>query len=139
MSEKQTVLVVDDDLDFLDQTRQALEARGYRVCCAFDPEAALEQMGREKPDLVIADLMMKSLASGFSFARQTKEDVRFQDVPVVIVTAIGRQRGFDFRPRTADELAAMRADAYMDKPVTPEALLATVRELLHQRPQEEAP
>ena len=51
-------------------------------------------------------------------------------MPVILVTAVSVQRGFDFRPRGAADLAAMHADAYFDKPVDPAALTAKVAELL---------
>jgi len=127
------LLLIDDDHDFLDIIKHVLEAQGYKTLCASGPQQALAQMEEEKPDLVVTDLMMRNLDSGFSLSRQIKEDPRFSDVPVIIVTAIGRQRGFDFTPHTSEELTAMRADAYVDKPVSPQALLAKVHELLNRR------
>ncbi len=125
------IMLIDDDLDFLEMNRHVLEARGYRVVSLSDPEKALEEMGRERPDIVITDLMMSALDSGFGFSRCVKEDARFRDIPVVIVTAVGSRRGFDFMPRSAEELKEMRVDAYFDKPVKPETLLAKVEELLN--------
>jgi CheY-like chemotaxis protein len=79
---------------------------------------------------VVTDLMMKALDSGFSFARTLKSDPRFATIPVVIVTAVSSQKGFDFHPKSPADLKAMNADAFFDKPVSPEALLAKVKELL---------
>jgi len=124
------IMLVDDDLDFLEMNRHVLESRGYRVVCFSEPEKAFEQMAEEKPDIVITDLMMSTLDSGFSFSRRVKDDPRFRGIPVVLVTAVGSRRGFDFMPRSAEELKEMRVDAYFDKPVTPETLLAKVEELL---------
>jgi CheY-like chemotaxis protein len=123
------IVLVDDDPDFLRINQRVLEKGGYRVACFSDPRKALEYMSGNKPMLVITDLMMERLDAGFSFSRQIKQDARLGDVPVIIVTAIGRERGFDFRPRTPEELEAISADAYLDKPVAPEQLLAKVREL----------
>jgi CheY-like chemotaxis protein len=124
------IMLVDDDRDFLEVNRHVLEASGYRVSCFTDPEEALKKMQTDKPHLVITDLMMNALDSGFSFSRRVKQDARFRDIPMVIVTAIGSRRGLDFSPRTPDELAAMHAEAYFDKPVAPKALLAKVEELI---------
>ena len=125
-----TIMIVDDDADFLELTRHVLAAEGYKVLCFAGPAEALEKMQLEKPDVVVTDLMMSALDSGFSFCRQVKEDARFADVAVVIVTAISSQRGFSFKPRTPEELTAMCADAYFEKPVSPKALLTKIRELL---------
>ena len=83
-----------------------LERAGYRVVTAAEPQQALAKMAEEKPDLVITDLMMTSLDSGFSFARTIKEDPRYADVPVIISTSVSSAMGLDFRPRSAEETGA---------------------------------
>jgi CheY-like chemotaxis protein len=124
------VMVLDDDLDFLEICRHVLETGGYRVLCVTEPDEALKQMAVESPALVISDLMMKTLDAGFLFIKKLREDARFKGLPVIIMTGIASQRGYDFQPRTAEDLAAMRVDAFLTKPATPERLLAKVRELI---------
>jgi len=133
------ILLVDDDPDFLDMTRHVLEAAGYRVASACDAAAAFEAIGREAPSLIVTDLMMKAMDSGFSLARQVKADPRLRGVPVIIATAIASRLGIDFTPRSADDLAAMNADAFLEKPVLPADLLAAVKRLLDTVPRREAP
>jgi CheY-like chemotaxis protein len=125
-----TIMLVDDDPDFLAMNRSVLEARGYTVLSASSPRAALETAKGRRPDIVVTDLMMSDLDAGFSLSRAIKEDPATASTPVIIVTAASSQRGFDFRPRNVAELAAMRADAFIDKPVSPAALLAKIEELL---------
>jgi len=127
------ILLVDDDVDFLEINRLILEPQGYRVRCCSNPDEAWRQMEQEKPNLIITDLMMNNLDAGFSFSQRVKDDPRFRDVPVIIATAVSSEQGFDFRPRTPAELAAMCVDAYFDKPIRPPALLAKVEELLRRR------
>jgi CheY-like chemotaxis protein len=128
------VLLLDDDADFLELERRIFEASGYQVSSYSDPQSALKALGAEPSGgrrvLVVCDLMMKALDSGFSFARTLKTDQRFKHIPIIIVSAIASQKGFDFHPRTAADLAAMHADAFFDKPVSPQALLGKVEELL---------
>ena len=128
--ETPVIMLVDDDIDFLEMNRHVLESRGYRTVCATAPCEALATMGNEKPSLVITDLMMQALDSGFSFSKQIKQDRRFANVPVIIVTSVSSRRGFDFTPRTPEELDAICADAFFDKPVPFEVLLAKIEELL---------
>jgi CheY-like chemotaxis protein len=134
MGDAATILLVDDDKDFLELERRILESRGYRVVCFSDTRAALAALNADlqpvRPALVVTDLMMTGLDSGFTFARALKTDPRTGGLPVIIVSAVSSQKGFDFRPRTAADLAAMGADAFFDKPVAPEALLEKVKELL---------
>jgi len=127
------ILLVDDDLDFIEINRHVLETRGYRVASASDPNEAFRKMADETPQVVVSDLMMQRLDSGFSLAQQIKQDPRFRDVSVIIVTAVSSQFALDFRPRTPEDLAAMHADAYFDKPVAPQPLVAKVEELLARR------
>ncbi len=124
------ILLVDDDPDFLEMNRSILAAGGYQVVCRSDPRAALADMETLGPALVVTDLMMQSLDSGFTLAKAVKTDPRFSAIPVIIVTAVSSQKGFDFRPRSPADLAAMHADAFFDKPVAPEELVAKVKELL---------
>jgi CheY-like chemotaxis protein len=124
------ILIVDDDFDFLELNRLILERAGYRVATAADPGQALRMMAQEKPDLVITDLMMTNLDSGFSFSRAIKEEPAYADIPVIIATSVSAALGLDFRPRSTDESAAMNVDAYFDKPLDAPRLLAKVAELL---------
>jgi CheY-like chemotaxis protein len=127
------ILLVDDDVDFLEISRHVLEPQGYRIVCATSPKDALQLMAQDKPDLIISDLMMTSMDSGFSFSKQVKQDPRFAGVPIIIATAVTSQCGLDFRPRTAADLAAMCVDAYFDKPIPPRLLVDKVAELLSRR------
>ena len=124
------ILIVDDDYDFLEINRMILERAGYRVVTAAEPKQALARMEHERPDLVITDLMMTSIDSGFYFARTIKEDPRFTGIPVIIATSVTSALGLDFRPRSDAERAQMYVDAYFDKPLEAKKLLATIAGLL---------
>jgi CheY-like chemotaxis protein len=127
---KPFVVLVDDDRDFLEMHRGVLVAKGFRVGCFTDADKAWDSIKSQRPDLVIIDLMMKSLDSGFSLARKIKSDSRCMNLPVIIVTAVISKRGFDFNPQSRKELEAMGCEAFFDKPVAPELLIAKVEELL---------
>ena len=127
--------LVDDDRDFLDLEASILTGAGYRVATFSDQQSALAGLdaaarsGSGLPAIVITDLMMKALDSGFSLAAAIRADPRFRAIRLIIVSAVSSQRGFDFRPRSAQDLAAMHADAFFDKPVAPRVLLDKVAEL----------
>jgi CheY-like chemotaxis protein len=129
-ADKALILIVDDDFDFVEINRLVLERAGYRVTTAPEPQTALKKMAEEKPDLVISDLMMNALDSGFALARSIKGDPRFADIPVILSTSVSSAIGLDFRPRSAEETKQMNVDAYFDKPLIPALLLAKVEELL---------
>ena len=76
------ILIVDDDYDFLEINRLILEGAGYRVVTATNPaRGASSASPSETPDLVITDLMMTSVDSGFAFSAQLKDDPRTAGVP----------------------------------------------------------
>ena len=129
---KPMILLVDDDADFVAINRHVLEAGGYRVMACYDSQEALAMLAGQVPDLIITDLVMKSLDAGFEFSRQIKSDPRLAGVPVIIATSVSSTMGYDFRPQRQQDLAAMGVDAYFDKPIEPKALLSKVRDLLAQ-------
>ena len=127
------VMFVDDNAAFLEVVGPVVQAQGYRVRCCSGPAEALAMMRAQRPHVVVTDVMMTGLDAGFSLSRQIKEDPQLADIPVIIVTAMSSRRGFDFHPRTPEELAAMHADAFLGKPVAPLTLLSTIKELLARR------
>lgn len=131
--DKGLILLVDDDYDFLEMNRIILEGAGYRVATATNPAEAMRRIDAGTPDLVITDLMMTSVDAGFAFSAQLKDDPRTAAVPIIISTSVSSQLGLDFRPGSEEDLRAMRVDAYFDKPIQAQALLAKVEELLAPR------
>jgi CheY-like chemotaxis protein len=130
MAEQSLILIVDDDYDFLEINRRILERAGFRVATAASPTQAMDRVAAETPDLVITDLMMSEVDSGFSLARRLRDDPRTAAVPIIMSTSVTTALGLDFTPHSADDLASMKVDAYFDKPLDPVALVAKVRELL---------
>jgi len=126
---KKTVVLIDDDQDFLEMNRRLLEENGFTVSCFDNTSRAVRMMREQKPDLVVTDLMMTSMDSGFRISAEIKEDPLLGDIPVIIVTAASSRRGFDFKPHSPEELRCINADAYFDKPVSQHEFMAKVREL----------
>ena len=130
MAEQSLILIVDDDYDFLEINRHILERAGFRVATAASPTQAMDRVAAETPGLVITDLMMSEVDSGFSLSRRLRDDPRTAAVPIIMSTSVTTALGLDFTPHSADDLASMKVDAYFDKPLDPVALVAKVRELL---------
>jgi CheY-like chemotaxis protein len=124
------VLLVDDDIDYLEVNRTVLEAAGYRVKACHDTQQALGAIEKNRPDLIVSDLMMRSLYEGFAFAKVLKGEPTTARIPIIMTTGINRQMGVSFEPTAEGDLEAMGVDAYLDKPVRAPALLAKVKELI---------
>jgi CheY-like chemotaxis protein len=123
-----TVLLVDDDEDFLTQTRLQLEAAGYRVLPADGLPAAEVALGTGMPDLAILDLMMEHTDDGFVLAHELRK--LKPTLPIILVTGVTRETGFEFSTDTEEARAWIKADAILDKPVRFEQLQREIHRLL---------
>lgn len=116
------VLLVDDEIDFVDVLRTRLEANNFEVFVAYDGEEGLEKVKEVKPDIIILDIMMPKI-SGFDVCRKIKLDQNYKDIPIIMLTAKFQANDIRFG-------AAMGASAYITKPFEPQVLLEKMRELL---------
>jgi CheY-like chemotaxis protein len=82
------ILVVDDDPDFVNLTRTILRSKDYEVVTAANGEQALATMRKDKPDLVLLDIMMSYILDGLDVGREMAEDVELKDIPVIMVTSL---------------------------------------------------
>ena len=125
---KITVLVADDDPDYLFQTVRGLERSGYNVIFAENQREAEEIIEKTKPDIAVFDLMMENEDSGFILCYKFKR--KFPDVPVILVTAVTRETGLSFGIDTAQERKWIRADLYLEKGLPQGQLDAGIIKLL---------
>ena len=117
--EKQKILVVDDDKEILFSLSKLLEYDGFEVVQAKDGLEALEQLEKEKPDLILLDIMMPKL-DGISALMKIRES---NHVPVIVLSA---------KTQDSDKVygLTMGADDYICKPYNPAELSARVKALL---------
>jgi two-component system alkaline phosphatase synthesis response regulator PhoP len=116
------ILVVDDDRDIVRLVRSYLEKAGYRVLSAYDGESALQILRREKPQLLILDLMLPD-KDGWDVARAVRADPDLSVTPIIMLTA---------RVEDNDKIVGLEigADDYITKPFNPREVVARVRALL---------
>ena len=81
-----TILIVDDDMDYLFQTKMKLEQLGFKTITADSQREAELILEKTRPDLAILDLMMENEDSGFILSYKLKK--KYPDVPVIILTAV---------------------------------------------------
>lgn len=126
------ILLVDDDPDQRLTVRLPLEAAGYAVFEAVSLSEGLEKITEVKPDLVVLDVMMDTMTSGFQFALSVhspdpnSEYNEFSQVPILMLTAIHSTTPLRFN-KDEDYLPV---EEFLEKPVDPEVLLAKVRQYL---------
>ena len=120
---KVRVLLVDDEPSVVRVLRRRLETQGYEVVVAMDGMAALDMAKEGQPHLIILDLMLPRL-NGYEVCRMLKQDPRYAQIPVLILTARGG-------PADKQEGLECGAEGYLIKPCQPDALLAEVQRLLN--------
>ena len=114
------VLVVDDDPGILDMSRLMLEKNGYEVMTASNGMIALEEIKKQRPDLILADVLMPEM-DGYTFYKELKKNPGSADIPVLIITARGKME---------DSFKVVGVDGFVTKPVLPEELLAEMDHIL---------
>lgn len=119
------ILVVDDNLDNRVLIRDTLQSESCRISEADCGPAGLEQIEREKPDLLILDLMMPGM-DGMAVLRRLRRDMKLLELPVLILTAMGEAESQALALETG-------ADDFMTKPFNPRILRARVQALFRRR------
>ena len=116
------ILIVEDEDELLDFMKIRLEANNYEVIGASDGKVGYEKACKEKPDLILLDLMLPKI-DGYWICNLLKHDKRYENIPIIIITA---------KPEGENQKLAKEcgADAYMQKPCDIEALLAKITSLL---------
>ena len=125
------ILLADDNPQILELLEAYLEPVGARVCTALDGQAALAAVERERPNLILLDIMMPK-RSGYEVCRILKDDPRYREIPIVMVTALN-ETGDEERARESG------ADDFLSKPVNKLELLQRVRNLLRIKQPNSAP
>ena len=123
------ILVVDDDPGFVSMFRTVLRSKQYDVLTAANGQQALNLMRKDKPDLVLLDIMMSYILDGLDVSREMARDPALKDIPVIMVTSLTSARSQ--MPLPSDEYIPV--EDWVDKPIAPEQLLAKIETLLNRR------
>jgi DNA-binding response OmpR family regulator len=128
MNAERTLMLIDDNRDILDLTKQWLTMRGYGVLTADSTESARDLLSRQIPDLIALDIILGD-GSGLDLCQEIRE---FSDVPILFLTCLGESR---------DIVNGLRAggDDYLSKPFDLEVLEARIDALLRRTDARNAP
>jgi CheY-like chemotaxis protein len=124
MSKK--ILIIDDDVDFVEAMATLLEAKGYEVLKTHSGQEGFEKAKGVGPDLILLDVMMTHKSEGFDIARSLKGEDKTKDVPVVMITGIRKEMNLPFGFEPDSDWLPVKA--LLEKPVKPETLLKVVSE-----------
>lgn len=117
------ILFVDDEPDLIFLVTKMLKNDGYDVATASSGEECLSMLKKEKPDLILLDIMMRGI-DGWEVCKKIKENKRTKNIPVVMLTVRtsndSKRKSFDYA----------HCDAHIDKPFAREELIVTIKKLL---------
>lgn len=128
MSAPKRVMVVDDDPDLVAIHRAVLEANGYEVVAADSGEDCMAKVKAELPDLIVLDIMMRTVGDGMFCAQELRRDEATRDIPIIVLTSVNQRPTFNIG---IDE-GWLPVDVFIEKPIAPEQLVAHVRKALGQ-------
>lgn len=130
------ILIIDDDDDLVYAMRLPLQAAGYQVFRAASSEEGLEKVKEVSPGLIILDVMMDTTTAGFQVSLTLRSPdpaspyAAFRNIPILMLTAIHSTTPLRFGP----DKDYLPVDAFIEKPIQPDALLKQVHALLNKQP-----
>jgi two-component system, OmpR family, alkaline phosphatase synthesis response regulator PhoP len=126
---KKKILVVDDDVQFVDMVKTLLESVGYDVAFAYQARKGMDLAKKEPPDLILLDVMFAGPPGpdGFEASRELHDDPRLKKVPIIIVSGFRKVLDLPFKYQPDDEW--MPVQGFIEKPVKPDELLGAIKKI----------
>ena len=134
MPEKQSILVIDDDVQLVETVKVFLESVGYVVDFAYQAERGMEQARDTRPDLILLDVMFAGPPGpdGFEISRRLHQDLELRDIPVIILSGVRRVMELQYSLKPDESWMPVRA--FLEKPIKPGRLLAEIEHVIGPRP-----
>lgn len=121
---RNTILLIDDDRDFVEAMSLLLEGSGYSVIKAYDGQKGVQKVKDESPDLILLDMMMTYQTEGVDIARALSADAAYRDIPIILITGAHKEAGFPIGLDIDSKL--LPVSAIIEKPIKPESLLKII-------------
>ncbi|NUN09571.1 MAG: response regulator [Ignavibacteriaceae bacterium] len=119
------IAIIDDDPDILDASSLILKTKGFEVITASNPVDGYKIVKEHKPDLIILDVIMNEPDDGFFLAQKFRREKI--TTPIIMYTSISKTLGMQF-----DKSDMVPVDEFVEKPISPEALVAKVLKFVKQ-------
>jgi DNA-binding response OmpR family regulator len=118
------IAIIDDDPDILEASSLVLKAKGYNVVTANNPNDGFKIIAENNPNLIILDVMMDEPDDGFFLAQKLRKEKI--TTPILMYTSVSKTIGLEF-----GKSDMVPVDDFVEKPISPEELIAKVENLLH--------
>ena len=124
MRTRYRVLVVDDNNDTVETISTVLESAGFDVIPADSGSACRQLIETCDPDILILDVMLDTLTEGLTVYCDIRGNPRFDDIPIILISAIDREIGFPI------DLNSASKDVFLEKPIDPSYLVTSIEHLI---------
>ena len=124
MGKNLKIVLIDDNADYLFTMETFLERNGFEVLTADDGQKGLDLIRKEKPDIVLLDVMMESLFSGFELCKKLRTEDELKHIPIIGISGMGDELGVNYKQWPDFEYFS--PDAFLDKPVDKQRLLELI-------------
>ena len=128
MGKNVKIVIIDDNTDFLFTMETFLKKNSFEVQTAEDGQKGLELIRKERPDLVLLDIMMETLFSGFEVCKAVRSDDDLKYMPIIGISAMGEE--LDINYSEWPDYEYFRPDAFLDKPIDKQRLLQLIPEVI---------
>lgn len=128
MAEPTKVVIIDDNTDYLFTMETFLSRNGFEVSTAENGKEGLDLILKERPDVVLLDIMMETLFSGFEVCKQLRSDEGLKDMPIIGISGISEEININYEQWPDWEYFS--PDAYMSKPVDKDRLLDLIDQVI---------
>ncbi len=128
MEKKMTIMIVDDEIEFVEVLKRTLENEGYIVAIAYDREQAEKALRSHEPDMIILGTIMPR-GDAFLFHQWMKQTLGFGNLPLMVINATPEKQLL--KGWRMDEGMRMDAEDFLAKPVEPVALIPRIKALLN--------
>jgi two-component system alkaline phosphatase synthesis response regulator PhoP len=123
---KQKIIIIDNDSNFSDANKGALEQAGFEVFLALDGKSGMERIRTLAPDIAIIEAMLRDI-NGFTLCRNLKEDEKYAAIPIILISSMGKSKESGYIEHISQE---HKADAFFEKPVGVSDLIAKISVLM---------
>jgi len=133
MSEQNSILIIDDDVQLVETVKTLLESVGYEVSYAYQSERGMALAREIKPDLILLDVMFAGPPGpdGIELSRRLHQDPVLKDIPVIILSGV--KKVLDMPIKIGPDETWMPVKAFLEKPVKPDKLLSEIEKILGPR------
>ncbi len=125
---KLKIVIIDDNADYLFTMGTFLKKNKFTVFTAGDGKTGLSLVKEKKPDIVLLDVMMETLFSGFEVSRQIRQDPLLKSIPIIGISGMADELSVSFNENKDYEY--FDANIFMEKPVDKDLLLKNIHSLV---------